>query len=79
MSIMCCLYASWKLKYYGICIVVSRLDIAGLKNLVVVVVVVVVICAYVGNVASVASINRSYTNDMNQKPLQLQRVARKRS
>jgi len=32
----------------------------------------------VGTVAAVASINRSYNNDMNKKALQLQRVARKR-
>ena len=32
----------------------------------------------VGTVAAVASINRSYNNDMNKKALQLQKVARKR-
>ena len=32
----------------------------------------------VGTVAAVASINRSYNNDMNKKALQLQRVARKK-
>lgn len=32
----------------------------------------------VGTVAAVASINRSYKNNMNKKALQLQRVARKR-
>ena len=32
----------------------------------------------VGTLAAVATINRSYNNDMNKKALQLQRVARKR-
>jgi hypothetical protein len=32
----------------------------------------------VGTVAAVASINRSYNNDMNKKALQLQKVAQKR-
>jgi hypothetical protein len=32
----------------------------------------------VGTAAAVASINRSYNNDTNQKALQLQRVARKK-
>ena len=37
-------------------------------------------CSYsrIGTVAAVASINRSYKNNMNKKALQLQRVARKR-
>ena len=32
----------------------------------------------VGTVAAVASINRSYNNDMNKKALQLQKVSRKK-